>query len=117
MAFDVGGETPETQTQPVREPTKLEKHNAQQKLAKQKSDARKAEYQKIKGTPGMVDLVASVQSMSALHTRVAKDGVGYKKNPDGSADEVKLTSEERLRELDRAAGQDEILDMLERQFS
>jgi hypothetical protein len=65
----------------------------------------------------MADLLVKIKSFSAYHNSVAKAGVGYKVNPDGTSDEVRLTGDERLRELDRSAGIDEIADYIERQLA
>lgn len=75
------------------------------------------EYKKIEDSVAFKDLMKRFELQVAWHTKVSKDGVGYRKVPVGGGqfkDEVfDLSPEKRLSELDRAAGLEEGLQYIE----
>lgn len=73
-----------------------------------------AEYLKIAKTPAFQDLLSKVKSFGDYHLKIAKDGVGLKDVSEGRQEIIKLSHEERVSELDKAAGIEEILDYLTR---
>lgn len=80
----------------------------------ERKDAKtKAAYQKIKDEPAIKDLVEKLTSFAQLHSVNARNGVG--KSVEGGV--IHLSAEGRLSELDKAAGQMEILNYLQRQIS
>lgn len=101
------------QEEPKREKTprelQREEHDRLTLVRANAERALTAEYLKIAKTPAFQDLLSKVKSFSELHVRVAKDGVGRREQQI-----VKLNPEERVSELDKAAGIEEILDYLER---
>jgi hypothetical protein len=85
-----------------------------------------AEYYKLKDSEALLNLVAKAESFIQYHTKLAKDGVGYERqatgtDPDGNAIFgevlVHFDAERRLRELDKAVGQQELLDYLTRRLT
>lgn len=119
--YDVGGDEPELEPvgqEAEEELTPQQKRAQVQKRARERSDALKGQYIKIKAEPAFVDLVAKIESFSAYHLKVAKDGVGFTETvtADGQIKQtqVKLSSEDRMRDLDRAAGIEEISAYIER---
>lgn len=85
----------------------------------------KADYRKIKDEPAFVDLVAKIRSFAEYHTKIAKDGVGFENKVIGQHEGapiqeqvvVKLTHEQRVTDLDKAAGIEEILDYVTRKVT
>lgn len=90
------------------------------RVAKEKSEALKGEYQSIQNSAAFVDLLAKGRALATFHMKIAKDGVGYKEGVNDKGEvvqvEVKLSNDERLRELDRSAGLDELIGYIERQL-
>lgn len=62
----------------------------------------------------ITDLLKKAELLSQYHLKIAKDGVGYKNE---GKESYHLSSEERVRELDRAAGIDELFDYITRQIT
>lgn len=83
--------------------------------------ALKAEYHKIAKSPALLDLLAKVKSFADYHTKVAKDGVGFQESRDdeGALQQmvIRLEPAQRLTELDKAAGIQEIIDYLDRKIT
>lgn len=85
-------------------------------------DAMRHSYARIKDEPAFRDILAKAKSFAAYHTKMAKDGVGYRDT--GEFDErnqpkqeiVYYTNEKRVSELDKAAGIEELEDYIQRQL-
>ena len=83
----------------------------------------KTEYMKIADSPAIADLLKKLKALAEYHTKIAKDGVGYRssgqKDNNGNPIEelVYHTSEKRMSELDRSVGVQEAIDLLERQLA
>ena len=88
----------------------LHQKNSEER-AKTASDI-KAAYQAVADSTVLVDILAKAKVFCTYHTKVAKDGVGY----DQKGEVTYLTHEKRVSELDRAAGQQELIDYIERQL-
>lgn len=87
------------------------------KNTKERSDIianTKAAYLAEKDGLVLTDLLEKTKKMSEYHLKIAKDGIGYK--PDAK-DYYILSSDERLRELDKSSGIDEIVDYINRQIT
>lgn len=111
-------DTPATKRQAVKE--------LHEKRSKERADAinaMKIEYKKLKDMPAVIDFLKKMKSLCAYHTKIAKDGVGYRstgqKDDHGNPIEELIyhTNEKRISELDKAAGIQEAIDMLERQLA
>ena len=82
----------------------------------------KAAYQAEKDGPVVTDILAKARVFAAYHQKLAQDGVGARKTGyklENQTDEVEnyfLGSEERLANLDKAAGIQELIDYIERQL-
>ncbi len=87
-----------------RERLKTERINAEKSL--------KAEYWKIKDSIAFKDLLSKVKSFIELHKEVATAAVGS-----NGKEIIQLTQDQRMTELDKAAGQIEILDYLNRKLT
>lgn len=99
-----------------------------ERLVAERANAERAlahEYGLIKNSPAFVDLIAKIKGFSSMHIRVASDAVGYENKVVGFDDDgnertsqelTHLEPHERLRELDKSAGQDEILTYIERKL-
>jgi hypothetical protein len=61
--------------------------------------------------PVLRDILAKAQAFITYHNRVARDGVAYTEQKEI----MDLSSERRIRELDRASGLQELVDYIERQ--
>src|ERR1035441_2155686 len=104
-----------------KEPVKVVSQREQKKLDRERlvverANAERAlahEYSLIANSLAFVDLVAKIKGFVELHTRVARDAVGAETvtNAEGvsSVAVTRLESADRLRELDKSAGIDEIL--------
>lgn len=96
-------------------------HEQKSKERSDKISNTKAAYQSIKDHPAFLDLVEKAKTFVAYHQKIAQDGVGARptgyKLQDGSqeTETYYLTAEKRVNELERAAGQQELIDYLERQ--
>lgn len=109
------------------EKTKLEKVAARKEEAKKaqgRSLVLKEEYKKLETNPAFIDLLAKVDSFAAYHTKLAKDRTGIENHDEVVGEKVvtvqnivKLSEGERLAELDRAAGIEEIKDYVARQLT
>ena len=62
----------------------------------------------------ITDLLQKLKLMSEYHAKIAKDCVGYKNE---GKEIYHLSSEERMKELDKSAGIDEITDYITRQIT
>lgn len=79
-------------------------------------------WKDIKNNIAIKELITFIETVKEAHVRVATDGVAQKfmgKDEDGNEimDVVNLSSEQRLGHLDRATGNDEILNYLIRHCS
>lgn len=98
-------------------------------LHKKKTEERKAaaetlktDYAAVKDTAAIADLLVKTRSFAAYHLKLAKDGVGAKQNgvDDSGApiiEDVILTSEQRISELDQAKGIEQLLSYLEQKLA
>ena len=106
----------------VNKRTAAAKKQAEQKK-EQKADVRALllSYQKIKDEPAFKDLLKNVNDFARYHVKLAQDGVGFKYGKDGDGKpvttEVAFTPEQRTGHLDKAAGQQEIIDFVERKLA
>lgn len=82
---------------------------------KNKALAFKADMRVISQKKGWDDLITRITAFRDGHLQTAKDGVRLKSKD--SDEQVQLSNEERLSNLDRAAGIDEILALIERALS
>lgn len=113
------------QEEPKRVPSAAQQRRAAHKqrvLADSGEERRlKAEYYKIRATEAFVDLMKQLEKFVAYHTKVAKDGVGLedRKHEDGSITQevVRLTPEQRVSEIDKAAGIEEIIGYVSRKLA
>ena len=86
-------------------------------------DSIKHSYARIKDEPAFRDILAKAKSFAAYHTKMAKDGVGYRDT--GRFDEngkpiqeiVYYDQPKRLSELDKASGIEELEDYMLRQLT
>lgn len=86
-------------------------------------DSIKHSYARIKDEPAFRDILAKAKSFAAYHTKMAKDGVGYRDT--GEVDENNRPKQEivyyepakRLSELDKASGIEELEDYMLRQLT
>ncbi len=96
------------------------KHLERERLLEERANAERAlkhEYSLISDTAAFLDLLNKIKGISDYHQKIAKDGVGFKQEPGGeSSSLVVLEPHERLRELDKSAGIDEISDYIERKL-
>ena len=98
-------------------------HKARVEEQSKEVDAIKHSYARIKDEPAFRDLLAKMKAFAGYHTKMAKDGVGYRDT--GEFDEknkpiqeiVYYTNEKRVSELDKAAGIEEIEDYVVRQVN
>jgi transcriptional regulator with XRE-family HTH domain len=106
--------------QAKRKKIELHQRNSEER-AKVASDT-KASYLANKDNPILVDILKKARAFSAYHTKMAKDGVGYRstgaKLEDGTPEQELFyyTSEKRVSEMDKSAGIDELIDYIERQL-
>jgi hypothetical protein len=102
--------------------TRRAAHKARVEEQTKEIEAVKHSYARIKDEPAFRDLLAKAKSFAAYHTKMAKDGVGYRDT--GQFDEkgkpiqeiVYYTNEKRVSELDKAAGIEELEDYILRQI-
>lgn len=86
-------------------------------------DSIKHSYARIKDEPAFLDILAKAKSFAGYHTKMAKDGVGYRDT--GQFDEkgkpiqeiVYYDQPKRLSELDKASGIEELEDYVLRQLT
>jgi len=80
-------------------------------------------YARIKDEPAFQDLLAKAKSFAAYHTKMAKDGVGYrdtgefKENGQPVQEVVYYDQAKRLSELDKASGIEELEGYILRQLT
>jgi len=96
-----------------------EEAEAKRKLREQElkniAAAFKADMRSMSRKKGWDDLINRITAFRDGHLQTAKDGVRLKSKD--SQELVQLSNEERLSNLDRAAGIDEILALIERALS
>lgn len=112
----------EEQEEPKVEKTERQlKTEERDRLVQERENAQKAmkaEYRKIAGIPALVDMSKKLRTLADYHAKLAKDGVGYEKNADGSPGQmVRMSPDQRLTELDKAAGLEEMVDYLTRMLT
>lgn len=97
-----------------------------EKASKERADAigqTKALYQAAESAAVLADILSKTKSFIAYHQKLAQDGVGARKTGyklENGTDEVEnynLSKDDRVRELDKAAGQQELVDFIERQMT
>lgn len=78
-------------------------------------------FREIKDTPAMKNLIHYINTMVKMNEKIARDGVGARRtgykleNGQEEVENIFLSKDERVAKLDRAAGQQDILDYLLRQ--
>ena len=97
-------------------------HKAKQKERQDKADALKHVYASEKDSAAIADILEKARSFAAYHTKLAKDGVGAKNAgvDDSGApiiEDVTLTSEQRMSELDQAKGIEQLLSYIEQKLA
>lgn len=107
------------------EEKRLERERKTQETAAKEKQL-KAEYYKIAQTPAFLDLQAKIQSFLDYHIKVAKDAVGFENKTVGRDESnnpiteqvlIRFTSEQRLSDLDKGAGIQEIIDYVDRKLT
>lgn len=94
------------------------------KSAERLNDLRevRSSFRQIKDTAAMQNLVKYINTMVSMNEKIARDGVGARKTGyklENNTDEIEnvfLSKDERVSKLDRAAGQQDILDYILRQI-
>lgn len=82
----------------------------------------RAAYQSEKDGIVLADILSKIRAFANYHTKMAQDGVGARKTGhklENGSDEMETVfydHEKRITELDKAAGQLEVLDYIERQM-
>lgn len=118
---------PDKEAETVKEEELDQRTRAQVKrdLHKQKTEERKREadeirhqYAQIKDSPALADILAKARTFAAYHLKLAKDGVGAKQEGVDESGRPKmvdyyLTSEQRIAELDKASGQEQLIAYIE----
>jgi hypothetical protein len=100
-----------------KQPPRGEKHN-QAKLARSNAEKElRAEYLKFKESIALADILEKSKSFMSYHSRVAQDGVAYEFDKDGQEHIVRLTADQRVGHMDRAAGIGEMVDYIERKIT
>lgn len=94
-----------------------QRHELAKKAAKERAALLRGEYMQIANSAALKDLVAKMHGFRDYHRQIGNDALGVAESPDGKAQTVKLNGEERLREYDKAAGIQEIIDYAERMLS
>lgn len=99
-----------------------ELHQRNTKERKDKIQEVRALYIQNKDNPVLLDILEKARSFSNYHIKIAQDGVGARKTgfklEDGSAEveNIFLTNNKRVSELDKSAGILELVDYIERQL-
>lgn len=106
----------------TRAQVRKELHQKKQEERKAAAEALHHEYQKLKDEPAIADIIRFAKQMAAYHTKMAKDGVGAKNMgvDDSGApiiEDYRLSSEERLSELDQAKGIEQIVSYIEQKLA
>lgn len=98
-----------------------EKHQQAQLARDNVEKELRAEYLKVRKSIAVADILAKSKSFAAYHCQVAQDGVAYEPSTDEKGNPrqqiVKLTPEERVTHLDKAAGLQEMIDYIERKLT
>ncbi len=98
-----------------------QKRKAEERAAE--LDSLKHSYARIKDEPAFQDILEKAKSYAAYHTKMAKDGVGYRDtgrfddNNKAIQEIVYYDQPKRLSELDKAAGIEELEDYIKRQIT
>lgn len=104
--------------------TKIQKTQAiHEQKSKERADAisnAKALYQAERENPLLADILAKAKNLSAMHLQLAQDGVGFRntgallENGMPEQEVYYFTPDKRCSELDRSAGNLEIVNYIER---
>ena len=70
----------------------------------------KAEYLKMKDSPVLQDIIAKANQFANYHIKISRDAVGA----DADGNIIYFTNEKRVSELDRSAGNLELVDYIDR---
>jgi hypothetical protein len=103
--------------------TRRAAHKARVEEQSKEVDAIKHSYARIKDEPAFRDLLAKAKSFAAYHTKMAKDGVGYRDTGEFDAkgkpvqEIVYYDQAKRLSELDKASGIEELEGYVLRQLT
>ena len=97
-------------------------HRQKQKERQDKADELKHIYLTERDSPAIADILAKARSFAAYHTKLAKDGVGAKNvglDDSGAPiiEDVILTSEQRMSELDQAKGIEQLISYVEQKLA
>lgn len=98
-------------------------HKAKAEARVSEVQSLKHSYAQIQNEPAFLDILAKAKSFAGYHTKMAKDGVGYRDT--GRFDEngkpiqeiVYYDQPKRLSELDKASGIEELEDYILRQLT
>ena len=97
---------------------KRDLHKKKTEERQREIDALKHEYALIKDSPALADILGKARQFADWHLKLAKDGVGSKQtgvDDDGNPkfEDYYLTSEQRIAELDKASGQEQLIAYIE----
>lgn len=98
-------------------------HEQANKERADEANALRISFKNIKDEPAFQHTLYMLQHLADLHTRVAKDGGGYRdtgrRDISGNAEQelVFFTPEKRMSELDQASGLEEGLAWMQRQIT
>jgi len=93
---------------------KREEHKRKSAERAAETDSLQHSYARIKDEPAFKDILAKAKSFAAYHTKMAKDGVGYRDTGqfDAKGDAIQeivyYDQPKRLSELDKASGIEEL---------
>ena len=93
-----------------------EVHKRRVKERADKVSLLKAAYVSDKDSLVLKDILEKIKQFAAYHTKVAQDGVGNRRVAKDQYDTVDLLPDKRLSEMDKAAGQLEIIAYIKRQL-
>lgn len=103
----------------TRAQVKKELHQKNEEERKRAAEQLKADYASIADSPALADILAKARQFADWHLKLAKDGVGSKNvgvDPETNQPQFEdyyLTSEQRIAELDKASGQEQLIAYIE----
>lgn len=101
----------------------IEEHARKSKERAEIASDIKGVYRAAKDSQLIKDLLSKLELFKDLHMGVARDGVGARKtgykleNGQEEVENIFLTNNKRVSELDRAAGIQQVIDYIERQIA
>lgn len=106
----------------TRAQVKKELHEKRNKERADAAAALKGSYQSLKTEPAMVDVLEKARAFAAYHLKLAKDGVGgkivgYDDNNQPQVEDITLSSEQRISELDQCKGLEQLISYIEQKIN